>query len=156
MDAVSVDRHFVRIGSKSYAVDRITSVEVRRHRPYSIGPAVAGFLSALLLLTLGIVRPVRDSWLAPTGAIGLGISLMFFALWRWQRARVEIHQLHLSPNFPPEPAFVARDRAIVIALRDRIEAAITERAGPGPDAEGTARRFMGTSSAPEIAMPGNP
>jgi hypothetical protein len=41
MSLVSVDRDFARFGSKSYAINKINTVEVRERKPHAFWPALA-------------------------------------------------------------------------------------------------------------------
>lgn len=45
-NSVSVDRDFARFGNKSYAINKINSVEVRQHHPHNQNAAMAGQLIA--------------------------------------------------------------------------------------------------------------
>jgi hypothetical protein len=113
--SVSVDRDFARFGSKSYAINKINSVEVRRRHPHGQGAMFVFGLLALICL-LG-------------GASGVVLALFFgtLALWFWQRSRIVEYQLFLMTSSSEAQAISSRDGVLIDRLRNRIEQAMSGR-----------------------------
>lgn len=117
---VSVDRNFARFGPKSYAINKINSVEVRTRSPHSKGlPFFFGFVAVILLLA---------------GVEGARVDAMFWGLvfggaayWTWQRSKIVEYQLFLMTSSSEAQAITSRDGDFVIGLRGRIEQAIARQ-----------------------------
>lgn len=122
-ETVQVDANFARFGGKSYAINKINSVEVRVHKPHGEGAIWACGLIALLCLLSFI-----GSLSMPDGpSIGtLVIAAIFGSLGyrAWLKSKVREYQLFLMTSSSESQAFVTRDRNEVFQLRDSIEKAM--------------------------------
>lgn len=130
MATVSVDNDFARFGAKSYAINKINSVEVREVRPYKMGGAVFWGLAAALFLLggLGSLASPQDS---SAGFFVIAVVCAFLAYWFWQRAKIREYRLFLMTSSSEAQAFVSRDREEVLSLRDSIEAAMISHSRGG-------------------------
>ena len=116
---VSVDRDFARFGNKSYAINKINSVEVRERSPHSQNAALGwGLLAVIFLL----------SALGGGGGFASFLALVFGALayWAWQRSKVREYQLFLMTSSSEAQAIVSRDSNHILSLRETIEQAMTK------------------------------
>ena len=111
--AVSVDSDFARFGSKTYAINKINSIEVRRRYPYGQG--------AILLFALLAIACLLG------GAATFVLVIIFggLAVWAWRRSRIVEYQLFLMTSSSEAQAIASRDGDMIDRLRDRIERAMT-------------------------------
>lgn len=122
---VSVDRDFARFGSKSYAINKINSVEVRRRYPNGQGMM---FLLGLLAVICAL------SALGGAGGRLWALAIMFgvLAFGFWRRSRIVEYQLFLMTSSSEAQAITSHDPNQIDSLRERIERAmagqLTERA----------------------------
>jgi len=125
MSAVKIDDDFVRFGSKSYAVSKINSIEVREHRPYDVTPS---FFLAAITIFFGILALAGlasgGSGLAFLGCLIAGVATVIL----WLRAQYREFQLFLMTSSSEVQAFVSQSEEEVLALQDEIEAAIVRNA----------------------------
>lgn len=115
---VSVDRDFARFGSKSYAINKINTVDVEQHRPHSRNAAIVwGFLALL-----------TAAFLAGGGvSIGLVALFAFFAFmaWKaWQQSSIVEYRLVLATSSGSVQAVKSRDVDFIFDTRRQIEQAI--------------------------------
>lgn len=117
-EEIMIDDHFVRFGSKSYALDKINSVEVRSGKPQGITGAV---ILALVAVAVAFAGPV-----------GMVIAIVFAVLaWRqWQRRDRRQHQLFLMTSSGEAQAIESYDGDHVHAFRSAIEAAMRGQRDP--------------------------
>jgi Family of unknown function (DUF6232) len=115
--SVSVDRDFARFGSKSYAINKINSVEVRRRHPYGQGLM---FLSGLLTIIFFL------SALGGGGAGAVVLAVLFgaLAIWAWRRSQILEYQLFLMTSSSEAQAITSCDRDMIDGLRSRMERAM--------------------------------
>ncbi|MGY4396153.1 hypothetical protein ACVWZA_001326 [Sphingomonas sp. UYAg733] len=120
---VLVDNDFARFGAKSYAINKINSVEVRERQPHGIGGAiVAGILGILFLLSsLGAMASPQG---APVTTLVIGLALLAISYWQWQRTKIREYLLFLMTSSSETQAFVTRDQSEVNDLRFKIENAM--------------------------------
>ena len=114
---VSVDQNFARFGLKTFAINKINSVEVRARRPFGSGPMVGwGCVAIIALATTG------DG----LGAVGYLIALGagYFAYRAWAKTKVVEYQLFLMTSSSEAQAFASNDGKLIGNLRDRIESAM--------------------------------
>jgi len=121
---VTVDDDFARFGGKSYAINKINSVEVRERHPHGSGGAIlfGGLSMILLVAALNGTDPNRG----PTFLLLAALSAVA-AYWAWRRSKVVEYQLFLMTSSSEAQAFVSRDGNEVYSLRDNIERAMTKR-----------------------------
>ena|SRR5689334_6895961 len=124
--AVSVDRDFARFGQKSYAINKINSVEVREVRPNRPDGAVILGIIAAGLLIVGISQ-FSESIGAGFTWVFIGILVGAFAAMLWKNSQIIEYRLFLMTSSSEAQAFASLDSDEVYGLRDRIEAAMTGR-----------------------------
>lgn len=121
--SVSVDRDFARFGNKSYAINKINTVEVRQRQPHGQGAMfVWGLLSLILaLMFLGsISEPDGSTFMVLPIAVLFG----FLAYRAWKRSKIVEHQLFVMTSSSEAQAIASRDGDMIRTLRDRIERAM--------------------------------
>lgn len=122
MHSVSVDNDFARFGAKSYAINKITSVEVREERPHAMGCAYGLFILGAIVALQGFA-----SFSEPGGAVFLLITAAVIGgigYWQWKRSQIIVYKLFLITSASETQAFVTRDAGEVADLRQRIENAM--------------------------------
>lgn len=121
---ISIDTSFARFGSKSYAIDKINSVEIRaQKRP--------GGCSGIIMLLLGVALAIagvgaligHDAKSAATGLI-IGIVLIVWALRIQRSSRIVDYTLVLTTSSAEAQAIRTTDRDEVEQVRDAIETAM--------------------------------
>lgn len=121
---ISVDQHFARFGSKSYAIDKINSVDVKvEEKSGCVWIALAVFAGLLGLNALGSLAsasgPSFSEWV--TFLVFAGIAYAFY------RARpTPIYHLMLATSSGEVQATNAGDREVILELRQAIEHAMTK------------------------------
>ena len=122
--SVSIDNDFARFGAKSYAINKITSVEVREVRDKNNGCLVAlfGFIAVVMGVT-GLGNLLRS----PNEAI---MSLLVAALFGYltytmvKKGRQITYHLFLITSSSEQQAYTTSNRDDVYDLRDQIEGAM--------------------------------
>lgn len=124
---VLIDDKFARFGAKSYAINKINSVEVRRRRPHGQG---AAYFWGLLALIFGIGALNKFSDLNGNGFVGLIIAALcgWLAYKSYLKSQIEEFDLFLMTSSSEAQAFTTRDASQVENLRDRIERAMAASA----------------------------
>jgi hypothetical protein len=115
---VSIDQHFARFGSKSFAINKINSVEVRTH----VKSGTIGWLFFWLFGLLSFIAGVKES----NGAgivLGLILGALGYLSFRGHR-ETRIHRLYLMTSSSEAQAFETTSSDEVSALRSAIERAI--------------------------------
>ena len=125
---ISIDDDFARFGSKSYAIDKINSVDVRSARTGSgCGAFLCGAVTVLLAL-FGVA-----GWTAPNGhtfgGIALAVAALFgFLSWRsYQAAKIVIYTLYLTTSSNEGQATQSIDQDEISAMRAAVEMAMAAR-----------------------------
>ncbi|MBF5090579.1 hypothetical protein F1640_11250 [Novosphingobium sp. NBM11] len=119
---VSVDGNFARFGEKSYAINKINTVEVRTVHPYGNGWAwVCAILS--VLFAYGAYNLIKDG---KSPAISVILCLVFASIshWVWRRSKIVEFQLFLMTSSTSMQAYSSFDQDEISDLRTRIEAAM--------------------------------
>lgn len=121
---VTVDRDFVRSGSKSYAVNKINTVEVRQRRPYGAYNWIvwAVIASVFLYYTYDTAHKIDLGLAWP---LFLAALVYWFAFRSWKRAKIVEYDLYLVTSSGAVQATKSRDSQAIFALRERIEKAIS-------------------------------
>jgi hypothetical protein len=120
---VTIDDKFARFGAKSYAINKINSVEVRDRKPHGQGAVfLAGLLAIIFALAaLGsLASPDGASWVS----VGLAALCGWLAYKAWLRSKIVEYQLFLMTSSSEAQAFVTHDQDEVLDLRNRIESAM--------------------------------
>lgn len=121
--SVSVDRDFARFGNKSYAINKINSVEVRQRKPYGQGAMFLwGLLGVIFALTFlgSLSEPGGGNFVVVLLA---GVS-GFLAYRAWNQSKIVEHQLFVMTSSSEAQAIASRDGDMISELRDRIERAM--------------------------------
>lgn len=125
MTTIQVDNDFARFGGKSYAINKINTVEVREGKPYGRGTAIiCGIIAAFSVI----------GFLAEGFEIGLLVVAIIFGVLAWQsykKAGEREYQLFLMTSSSEAQAFVTKSRDEVYDLRDQIEAAMLRHSRGG-------------------------
>jgi hypothetical protein len=123
---IIIDEHFARFGSKSYALDKINTVDVRAHRTGGfmwVLWAIFGVLFALA--ALGNLANGMSGGILLSFAIA---ALFIFIAWRGrQKANTIWHQLILATSNGDAQAMQSTDHDEVLQLRAALEKAIAAR-----------------------------
>ena len=128
MVAISVDRDFARFGSKSYAINKINTVDVRERKPFGMGAAIICGIICFFCL-MGALGTVSD----PNARGGAVVSLLIGAFFgwltyrSWMKSQIVEYQLFLMTSSSEAQAFTSRDADEVFGLREQIEAAMAGR-----------------------------
>jgi hypothetical protein len=128
--SIKVDNDFARFGSKSYAINKINTVEVRERHPYD--RALAAIFGVVALISaVGAIGVISEGNLS-NGIVSLVICLgsAYGAYWAWQRSNIIEYQLFLMTSSSSMQAYTSRDEYEVMNLRDSIEAAMVRSAQP--------------------------
>jgi hypothetical protein len=99
--AVTVDGDFARFGAKSYAIDKINSVEVRERRPH-------GIAAPLILSIVAIAFLVNGSGSNNGGggtSVGIALVIGALAAWLWYRSTIREYLLFLMTSSSETQAF---------------------------------------------------
>lgn len=121
--AVSVDRDFARFGNKSYAINKINSVEVRHRRPYGQGGMFVWGLLCFILALLSL-QSFSDATGASMVTLLLAMLCGYLAHRAWKKSKIVEHQLFLMVSSSEAQAIASQDGSMIAALRDRIERAM--------------------------------
>jgi hypothetical protein len=119
---ITIDDKFARFGSKSYAINKINSVDVRKKVVH--GETLHWFLwggaAVILLLCLG---PFRDGLIICLIVAGV---MALFGYFSWERREEQrFYSLFLTTSSAENQAFISQNREDVHRLRDEIEEAIS-------------------------------
>ncbi len=117
---VSVDEDFARFGSKSYAINKINSVEVRVAYPHGRTAMWAFGILAVLMLSFAAGE-------GGTTALIIAVVTGALALWAWKRSKLRLFQLYVMTSSSEAQAYQSQKEAETIALRDAIERAMAAR-----------------------------
>ena len=121
--AVSVDRDFARFGSKSFAINKINTVDVQERYPYAQSAVFVWGLLALLSL----------GFLGGASAGGILFVLMlsaffgFLAYRAWVKSKIIEYQLFLVTSSHSVQAIKSQDGPMIESLRTKIEQAMAGR-----------------------------
>jgi hypothetical protein len=115
---ISVDRDFARFGAKSYAINKINTVEVREE-PAKLGASyVLGFLGIIILL------PNMGDFSLTGVLVALGFCAAAYFVWHNARPT---YRLFLMTSSSEVQAYESQDRQEITGLRDAVEAAMIGR-----------------------------
>lgn len=122
-NGVSVDQHFVRSGGKSYAINKINSVEVRKKvkagsKGWLIAWICAGFMA---LVGFGMFSDGLNGTLALV--IAAGLALAGYSSFK-KRNPTTTFELYLMTSSSEVQAFTTDDATTMRELRDAIEQAM--------------------------------
>lgn len=121
--AVTIDEDFARFGAKSYAINKINSVEVRERAPHQRGGAIiAGVIGGLLVIS-GLGQGAGPDGFNTT-TIGIGAVFLAITYWQWQRSKIREYQLFLMTSSSETQAYVSTDVNEIADLRSQIETAM--------------------------------
>lgn len=122
---VTVDKDFARFGAKSYAINKINTVEVRERKPHGqAGMFIFGVLAFIFGMSgLGTLFGSGES---SGGITSLIIAAIFgFIAYRlWLRSKIVEYQLFLMTSSSEAQAITSRDGEMIDDLRRKIESAM--------------------------------
>jgi len=118
---IVVDDDFVRFGSKSYAINKINTVDVRARKVRGKGLAY-GIGAIGLLLLIGGFGEKGSSGMIVFGVVMLGLAALLY-----RRPDVYEYSLFLMTSSSEAQAFKTNDVDEVTNLRAAIEAAMMTR-----------------------------
>jgi hypothetical protein len=125
---VSVDQDFARFGSKSFAINKINTVDVRAHRPHSQNAWFGwGLLAAICLLLFVGGEQGSSAGGGTNAAAFLCLVFAILAFRAWERSKIIEYQLLLMTSSQAVQAIKSEDPEMIDGLRDRIECAIAGR-----------------------------
>lgn len=125
---VSVDRDFARFGSKSFAINKINTVEVKARHPHSQKAFFAwGLLGLICLLLFAGGQQDSGASGATVFALLLCAFFAFLAYRSWKRSKIVEYQLFLMTSSQAVQALKSEDGGLIEGLRDRIERAMAGR-----------------------------
>ena len=123
--SVNVDRDFARFGNKSFAINKINTVEVRARHPHSRSAFFSwGLLAVVALLVFAGGNKAAN---ANGAAIFLCLVFGFLAFRAWLLSKIIEYQLFLVTSSGAVQAIKSRDGSRIEGLRDRIEQAMAGR-----------------------------
>jgi hypothetical protein len=109
---VTVDRDFARFGSKSYAIDKITSTDVKTTHPYS-GCGIGLMLVALFCLFLAIGGFKAGIFIALAGGVA--------AIWLMMR---QSFSLVIVTSASEVNAYQSTDKDLISTVKEAVETAM--------------------------------
>lgn len=122
--SVSVDNDFARFGSKSYAINKITSVEIREVQEKGNGCAIAacGVIAAISAFSgLGaLIAAPKDAFTY----LVIAAVFCFITYTLAKKGRKITYHLFLITSASEQQAYVTSSRDDVFNLRDQVEAAM--------------------------------
>lgn len=125
MGVVEVDDKFARFGSKSYAINKINSLDIRVAKPYGVGAIWLWSLLALICL-LSFLGSLAGTEGPSFGGLIFGAIFSFLAYRAWLSSKIREYQLFLMTSSSEAQAFVSRDQHEVMRLRESIERAMAK------------------------------
>lgn len=123
---VKIDSHFARFGSKSYAIDKINSVDVREEKRSAVAftlfaiMAVLAGLAALGATGSGETGSVVTTWVLFLILAGIAVVL-------YKNRPTPIYHLVLATSSGEVQATKTGDQSAIGELRGAIELAMTQR-----------------------------
>ncbi|MDR6851099.1 hypothetical protein J2Y54_000592 [Sphingomonas sp. BE123] len=120
---VVIDDHFVRVGGKSYAINKINSVEIRGLTKKGSSAYPLLWVLAAVLLFAAIAGEAKGV------SIFLAIIAALFGLRSWsKRHSVTTYSLFLVTSSGEAQAFASQNGSEINLMRQRIESAIAKAA----------------------------
>jgi hypothetical protein len=118
-DGITVDDRFVRFGSKSYAINKINSVDVRTKK-------VPGSSAYILLWPIAFILILGGAGTGSWETAGFGVVLAIAGWFAWtKRHPTFLHQLYLVTSSNEAQAFETADDDVIARLRGAIEEAMS-------------------------------
>jgi hypothetical protein len=118
-DDISVDENFARFGAKSYAINKINSVEVKTIEAEKNPTGGLVFVTVILALIALISTSIW--WLL--GAIFFGVG----AFHSYRNPKMATYQLYLMTSSSEVQALETQDKEQITNLRAAIEAAMSRK-----------------------------
>lgn len=125
-----IDDDFARFGAKSYAINKINSVNVRERRPHgTAGAVIAGIIAFFAFFAA--IGSMGEPDRSPVGPLIVAIAFAGLAFWQWKRSKIREYLLFLMTSSSETQAFVTRDESEVMALREQVESAMLRHSRSG-------------------------
>ena len=123
---VSIDETFARFGSKSYAIDKINSVDIRHKVRGGCAWVFAGIIGLFLLL-MAIFAGKDGSFASAVVIGGLGLGALYWALRAHRESEVCDYTLYLTTSSSEAQAMQTTDRDEIHLMRAAIESAMAAK-----------------------------
>lgn len=123
MQEVTIDADFARFGNKSYAINKINTVEVRSER---LG-GNAGWIILSIIVVLFLFAMLGSAVSEGSPRTEYFIIVVLLGGWAWalkRRAKRERHSLFLMTSSSEAQALQSEDKEMILGLRDQIERAM--------------------------------
>ena len=121
---VTVDKDFARFGAKSYAINKINTVEVRERKPHGpIGTVIFGLL-AFIFGIAGLGSLVGPSISGAITTLVIAAIFGFIAYRFWLKSKIVEYQLFLMTSSSEAQAITSREGEMIDDLRRKIESAM--------------------------------
>lgn len=121
---ISVDENFARFGKKSYAINKINSVEVRE----TVKKGSQAYVLWWLLMALFLFAAFGSAAVAKESAVTFTLIAAFFAFIGWRsfqkRKPTPLFHLFLMTSSSEAQALTTTDESIIDKLRHEIERAM--------------------------------
>lgn len=118
---VSVDEHFVRVGTKSYAIDKIGSIDVRTRFVKGTNGHLIAWVAAAVVAVLAVINRSEGYAL-----FALILAIAGLPSYR-KRHSYTFFSLVLLTNAGETHAFESTNSEEIMDIRDAIERAMTRR-----------------------------
>lgn len=122
--SVSVDNDFARFGAKSYAINKITSVEIREVKDKNAGCTIAIFAVIALVLAVSAFESFSSGFETVLGFLAGAAIFGYLTYAMIQKAKEITYQLFLITAASEQQAYESKSRENVYRLRDQVEAAM--------------------------------
>ena len=121
---VSVDNDFARFGAKSYAINKITSVEIREVKDTKGGCAIVLFGLLSLGCALAALGSVASNFGGAIGYVLVAALFGYITYTLFLKSKRITYQLFLITAASEQQAYESLDRDDVYGLRSQVEAAM--------------------------------
>ncbi|MFN3675431.1 MAG: DUF6232 family protein [Sphingomonas pseudosanguinis] len=122
--SVSVDNDFARFGAKNYAINKITSVEIREVKDKNAGCTIAIFAVITLVLAVSAFQSFSSGFETVLGFLAGAAIFGYLTYAMIQKSKEITYQLFLITAASEQQAYESKSRENVYDLRDRVEAAM--------------------------------
>jgi hypothetical protein len=122
-NGVSVDQHFVRSGGKSYAINKINSVEVRKKVEEGSKGWLIAWICAGLLALVGLNMATGGANGTPALIIAVVLGVVGYSSFK-KRHPTTTYELYLMTSSSEVQAFTTDDSLTMRELRNAIERAM--------------------------------
>lgn len=127
---ITVDDDFARFGAKSYAINKINTVEMRERAPHGMtGMFICGLLTIIFLFTY--LGSLSGNTKSSFGTLLVALVCGGLTYYQWRRSKIREYSLFLRTSSSEVQAYISSDQDEVQSLRDRIERAMVRQSRIG-------------------------